>query len=1014
MILLLLTIVVGTSLPAFALPVRQAIATFTAVAPRDTIFTLPVRWVVLDSVCVYRNNQIQSEYQNWRIVDPGNRIWLYRPLGPRDTLRIEYSYRPFPLLRTYARRSLRQIRRYAESESTSDSIRVISAPIAEPSEPEGWSRLNKSGSLIRSVQVGTGQDLELESALNLQIQGRVGRDVDVVAALTDQSTPIQPEGTTESLSELEKIFVSVRAPHWATTLGDYTLELPGGQYDTYSRKLTGVLAQVTYSNVQVTGSGAASRGQFHSHSFYGQEANQGPYPLPGRNGEIGIVVLAGTERVWLDGELVRRGEGNDYTIDYAAGEITFTSRRLITSDSRVVVDYEYTSEDYERFYGAGRLEASFGDKRLSGSATWISEADDRTRPINIGLSEEDRRVLESAGDDPGLAVIFAGDSIPVKGGDYIRADTVYADSVYSIFVFSPRDSLNRPTGQCRVLFDDFGIGGGDYDATADSLGLTYFRWIGPGRGRYRPYRRLPLPERHNLADFRVRTSPLNGIELTGEFAASQRDLNTYSDADDANNDGTALAGAISLLRNRPHVFGITPHQIGANARIRHRDHQFVEITRSSEVEFGRQWDAETNEGFEETIREADLRLSPIRQFTVYGSYGDLQRPEQMSSRRRTVGFTASPRDQWNLSAEHLALQSESSITGRRGNWIRQNGRLIGRIGRFAPRLGGERERKRDRAGATYFGFRFLDYLGGLGVQLPGDVTLDSEYRRRLDDRLSESGSFTLSARSYTTSSEAVWTPSSGGRTLVRYAHREKDYVAPDSADVTSDVGRIESLIVPQNRVYEANIVYEVAKTRSQNQLLVAVQVPEGTGNYRREGDQFVPDDQGNYLLVPRFTGAYEPATELSLNSLIWLRPDELAPDVAADWLRALSAETELALEERTRSSLTPKLLLLDQSQFRGDSTLWGSILLRQDVHVRRLSQKLATRVRYRFSQSLQNQYLNGGQSRTLREGAVRVRARYFRFWRGETELLVSRERLQYNAGTAPDRDIDRYQFSQDN
>jgi hypothetical protein len=37
---------------AAALPARSAVATFTAVGPRDTLLTLPVNWVVLDSVHV--------------------------------------------------------------------------------------------------------------------------------------------------------------------------------------------------------------------------------------------------------------------------------------------------------------------------------------------------------------------------------------------------------------------------------------------------------------------------------------------------------------------------------------------------------------------------------------------------------------------------------------------------------------------------------------------------------------------------------------------------------------------------------------------------------------------------------------------------------------------------------------------------------------------------------------------------------------------------------------------------
>lgn len=210
------------------------------------------------------------------------------------------------------------------------------------------------------------------------------------------------------------------------------------------------------------------------------------------------------------------------------------------------------------------------------------------------------------------------------------------------------------------------------------------------------------------------------------------------------------------------------------------------------------------------------------------------------------------------------------------------------------------------------------------------------------------------------------------------------------------------------------MVYDVAKTRTQNQILVALQVPEGTGSYRREGDQYVPDDQGDYVLVPRYTGSYEPATVIAFSSLVSLRPDELPPRKSNAFLRALSLESELTIEERTRLPLSGRLLLLDPSRFRGDSTLVGNATFRQDVNVWRLSQKLALRLRYRESQSLQNQFLNGGQSRGLREAGARVRARYWRFWRGESEVNASIETIRYGAATVPDRDVKRVDISQIN
>ena len=357
------------------------------------------------------------------------------------------------------------------------------------------SNLQKSGSIARGITVGSNRDLSLNSGFRMQMAGNLTDDVEVVAALTDENSPIQPEGTTRTLQEVDKVFIELRGTDLSATLGDFSLGLSGTEFGRLNRKLQGAKGLASYRAGNTEGdvlvAGAAARGKYTTNQFDGLDGVQGPYRLAGQHNERDIIVIAGTERIYVNGERMTRGETADYIIDYAVAEITFTPTRLISRISRIVVDFEYTDRHFNRSLIALKSGNSFSNRRLTLNASVLEENDNEDSPIDITLSDSDKAILRSAGNDQFKAVRSGAVLEGVGKGQYVRKDTTVVssagtDTSVSIYRFSPTDTANA---LYSVTFSYVGSGKGDYELIAAGR----YQFAGLGKGSYLPVRFLPMP-----------------------------------------------------------------------------------------------------------------------------------------------------------------------------------------------------------------------------------------------------------------------------------------------------------------------------------------------------------------------------------------------------------------------------------------------------------------------------------------------------------------------------------------
>lgn len=407
------------------------------------------------------------------------------------------------------------------------------------------SDLNRSGSISRGISAGNNQNVIVNSDMNLQLNGKLNETFSIKAAITDRNIPLQPDGHTQQLQDFDQVYIQLYSASTQITAGDFELKNEPNHFLRFNKKLLGGSIEHTQalkdsSNLRLKTAISVSKGKYIRQEIKPSDGNQGPYKLLGENNEPFILVLAGSEKVYIDGVLKVRGDLNDYTIDYNLGEISFTPKTIITKEKRIVVEFEYSDKNYSRTFSYSQIEHK--TTKNHSFVSYYVEKDLKNQSIQPQLSDDQKLFLSSMGDEVENAFYRNVDSLAFSTHEirYKRVDTLVNGFFYdSVYVHS----THPDSAFYRIGFSHLGAGKGNYVLESNLANGRVFRWIAPlngiPQGEYEPVMALNPPKQTQMLNAGNVLQIGNHSQLKTEIAYSSLDKNTFSKMDSQDNHGFA-------------------------------------------------------------------------------------------------------------------------------------------------------------------------------------------------------------------------------------------------------------------------------------------------------------------------------------------------------------------------------------------------------------------------------------------------------------------------------------------
>ncbi len=830
------------------------------------------------------------------------------------------------------------------------------------------SNLKIAGEKVLSMEVSADRGAVLSQSLDLSVGGNITEGTDLRVYLSDSAMPVEADGSSKEVRELDKVSVSVTGRNAAATVGAYSFELDGYELTQVKKNLEGFSSNIRGNGFTIGGAGAVSGGEFTVDSFQGVEGKQGPYFLKDSSGRSGIVIIAGSEKVYLDGRLLERGARGDYIVNYNEGNITFTDRNMITSYSRLDVEFEYANSTYRKSFVATDGSINLGDRSLVRGFI-MREHDMEGSPVSGEFSENELAQLASY-EGEGEILLSGGRYVGEGEGDY-RLRDAESDEEEDHFEY-----VGAGKGDYQVTFTRVQQGEGDYGLDP---GTTQFVYFGEGQGDYLAARKVRPPTSRVTSGAAFRYEEEGRFSLGGEGFLSAIDHNTFSSGASrqeamAFDLGGSLEDRELSVGNR----GLGTYSLGLKQR--YLGNGFEVSGRLYEADFSRHWGVSTGyEGSGESTSEASIGYSLADLFDVSTQLGFLERGNGEGSRRREIRAGLSP-----FAGTKVGLVRESAVfTAMTPNSLLADGRVSRtktsaekKFGRWLTSFQSENEtrieptgsgaadegKKRDTMRATMRG----DIGKSIGLSV-------SAMRESGEQRTA--GAWRDWMKAGEGDLELNYRPGTSSSFNTHLAHRLTRFTGTENGVFGTTIGRLEYYNFPASGNHRTHVSYELTNTsRVKNKVTFLPERSESEGEYLEDGT-YVGREEGTHRKeVLSESDVGERIVKVSLSGVQTTDLSMFLP--VSNSLSSLNLTSTFHLVEENNALADRGLYTFTSAdRFSEDHSVYSENNLREELEARWNEKGLSLKIEYILNHVLDNRYENLMSGNRLESATLFVKSR---------------------------------------